>query len=202
MSMAGAPPSPLPEPLRLPRGSVRGLLAVLLTATFGYLLLQKTAVLSVLVNAVVVVIAFYFGSGASRAAYAPGRPAAGQPSGRIPIPRILLLLGFAGLAAWFLQANPTLRALPPELLEILEVLGGYVLGLSLSWIFHRRVSESALRRRLATAFRDVSAAGSLGLTGYVCYAFATGQQGVLAGQAEQLLSLVITYYFGSRVVGR
>jgi len=46
----------------------------------------------------------------------------------------------------------------------------------------------------------VSAAGALILTGYIGYSFIAAQTGILAGQAEQVLSLAITYYFGSRVI--
>ncbi len=170
-----------------------------MTATYGYLLVQATAVPTVLVNAVVVVVAFYFGS---RATATPGSPPPGQPPPRRPrIVRALLLLGFLGLAGWFLRLNPSLAAIPPELLEVLEVLGGYVLGLLVSWLIHRRALESPLRRRLAMVFRDLSAAGALGLTAYICVALATAQAGVFAGRAEEALSLVVTYYFGSRVIG-
>jgi len=202
--MAAPPsvPEPLPEPLRLPRGTVRGFLALALMGTFAYLMLRDAAAPTVLVNAVVVVLAFYFGT------HTPLAGIAGVPAGERPIwrrPRVvrgLLLLGFVGLAGWFLRMNLSLSALPSELLEILEVLGGYVLGLSLSWAFHRKAHESSLRRRIALVFRDLSAAGALGLTGFACYALATDIIGVFSGYVEQALSLVITYYFGSRVISR
>lgn len=192
-----APPSvpPLAEPLRLPRGSVHGLLALSLLGTFAYVLIHAGTSPTVLVNATVVVLAFYFGShGASTPV-----PAAGTPtSSRRPrIVRALLFLGFAGLAAWFLRSD---GALPDQLLQVLEVLGGYVLGATLSWLIHRRAHESLVRRRIAMAFRDLSALGALGLTAVACYGFATGALGAFSSEVEQALSLVITYYFGSRVI--
>lgn len=168
--------------------------------TFAFLILRDSTAPTVLVNAVVVALAFYFGThtpmgGAATVA------AAAQPTSRRPrIVRALLLLGFVGLSGWFLRTNVSLSALPPELLEILEILSGYVLGLSLSWVFHRRVHETPLRRRLALVFRDLSAFGALGLTGFACYALVTGLIGGSSGYVEQGLSLVITYYFGSRVI--
>lgn len=191
--------APLPEPLRLPRGSVRGLLAVGLMGTFAYLLLGNTSPPAVLVNAVVVVVAFYFGTrGPATGTVAPATvvPVASR---RPRVVRALLLLGFGGLAGWLYWSRLPIR---PEFLQVLEVLGGYILGLTLSWFFHRRVHETPGRRRLALVFRDLSAVGALGLTGFACYGFVTGALGILSGDVEQVLSLVITYYFGSRVLAR
>lgn len=189
--------APLPEPLRLPRGSVRGLLALALIVTFGYLGIRAIPVEPVVVNAVIVVVAFYFGSaGLQTTAGTPAAPRAGRW-----IVRGLFLLGFGGLAAWFLKDNPSLAALPPGLFEVWQVLGGYVLGLSLSWLLHRKADISALRRRATILFRDVSAIGAIAGTAVICAAFATQTAGGIVDRAEDLLSLIITYYFGSRVSG-
>ncbi len=197
--MATPPVGQLPEPLRLPHGSVRGAIAIVVAAAYGYVLLQGGTVPNVLVNAVVVVIAFYFGS---RATSTPPTVPPGQPAPHHPrLVRILLFLGFAGLTAWFLSHDPSLQGIPPALLAVLEVLGGYVLGATASWLVHRRAHETRVRHRLATVFRDVVAAGALGLTAYICFALVTNQQGVFAGRADQALSLVVTFYFGSRVIG-
>lgn len=171
-----------------------------MAAAYGYVLLFQDAVVpTVLINAVVVVIAFYFGSRATPppAAVPPGQPAPHHPR----LVRVLLFLGFAALTAWFLLHNPSLSGIPAALLAVLEVLGGYVLGATASWIVHRRAHESHVRHRFATIFRDVVAAGALGLTAYICFALVTNQQGVFAGRADQALSLVVTFYFGSRVIG-
>jgi len=199
------PVGQLPEPLRLPHGSVRGAIAVIVTAAYGYVLLQggsTPTVPTVLVNAVVVVIAFYFGSRAvsTPSAFVPGQTA--PPAPHHPrLVRILLFLGFASLTAWFLTRNPSLQGIPTDLLAVLQVLGGYVLGATASWLVHRRAHESHIRHRLATIFRDIVAVGALGLTAYICFALVTKQGGLLAGRAEQALSLVVTFYFGSRVIG-
>ncbi len=197
--MATPPVGQLPEPLRLPHGSVRGAIAIVVAAAYGYLLLQGDPVPVVLVNAVVVVIAFYFGS---RAVSTPPSVPPGQPAPHHPrLVRILLFLGFAGLTAWFLSRDPSLNGIPPPLLAVLEVLGGYVLGAAASWLVHRRAHESHVRHRLATIFRDGVAVAALGLTAYICFALVTNQQGFFAGRADQALSLVVTFYFGSRVIG-
>ncbi len=188
-------PMPLPEPLRLPRGTVHGTLALVLLATFAYLVTRGVSTPQVLVNAVVVCIAFFFGS------HAPSQPPAAPPTRRPRIVRALLVLGFAGMTVWALRAGSSLSD-RPELVEIWEVLGGYLLGLTLSWLVHRRVHESPVRRRVATVFRDLSALGALGLTIFACYSLVTGIAGTFSSYVEQALSLVITYYFGSRVLAR
>ena len=197
--VAVASPAQLPEPLRLPRGSVRGGIAVVVTATYGYLLIVGTTVPTVVLNAVVVVVAFYFGSHAT--ATPPRAPSAPPPPHRPRLVRALLFLGFLGLAGWFLWQTRTLSGIPTALVAVLEVLGGYVGGYAVSWIVHRRAHTSPLRKRLATFFRDATAIGALALTGYICYALATNQAGTFAGRTEDALSLVVTFYFGSRVIG-
>jgi len=116
--------------------------------------------------------------------------------------RILLLVGFLGLAVWFLRQGMSFTNIPPDLLAVLEVLGGYVAGAVVSWIVHRRAHESSGRRRFATAARDILALVALGLTGYICFILVTGQAGVFANRTPDALSLVVTFYFGSRVIGR
>jgi hypothetical protein len=200
------PTAEIPEPLRLPRGSVRGLIALIVTSTYAYLLLRGISVPSVLINSAVVVIAFYFGT---RAAAGPPTPGAqGQPATaaahtprRTRVVRGILLLAFLGVAAWFLRSNPSWDGLPPELRSVLEVLGGYVAGLTVSWLIHRRAHETTSRRRIATIARDLLAAGALVLTAYTCFALATGQATVFAERVADALSLVVTFYFGSRVIG-
>src|SRR3989475_11606743 len=175
MGRASAVATPLatriPEPLRLPRGSVRGTIPLLVTAAYAYLLLQDKPVPSVLVNSVVVVIAFYFGSRA--AAGPPVPPAPGQPpTFVVPAPRRtkvvrgLLLIGFAGLAAWFFRTNRPSFGIPAELVAVLEVLGGYASGMTVSWLRPRRAHENMIRKRFATIARDLIAAGGLGHAAY------------------------------------
>ena len=189
---------PLREPLRLPHGSVRGFLALALTSTFALLVVRDSTAPAVLVNAVVVSLAFYFGT---RVATPPPASAAGAtpvPAVRPPrILRALLFVGFGVLTASF----PILgKPLPPVLVQVLEVLAGYVAGLALSWVFHHRAHENVQRRRLAILYRDLSAGGALALTVFACVAFAVGLAGTMGTLVEQALSLVITYYFGSRVL--
>ncbi len=204
-SPPASPPAPLPEPLRLPRGTVHGLLALVLMGTFVYVLTRNPATAQapqVLVNAVVVCLAFYFGSHGTATSTPGAAPGTVAPSGHPRIVRGLLLLGFGGLAGWFVYSGKPISGFPESLVEIWQVLGGYVLGLTLSWVFHRRAHLSDARRRLATLFRDLSAAGALGFTVFACYAIATGLSTAFGQTVEQALSLVITYYFGSRVLAR
>src|SRR3989442_14763608 len=128
--MAAVPPVPGPEPLRLPRGSVRGTIAIFVTATYGYLLLLGKTVPAVVLNAVVVVIAFYFGThtAASRPSVPPGQPVPRPPR----LVRALLLIGFAGLALWFLGRRLSLADVPLPLVAGPQGLAGYVLGVTAS----------------------------------------------------------------------
>src|SRR2546425_3978330 len=129
--MAAVPPVPGPEPLRLPHGSVRGTIAIFVTATYGYLLLVGRSVPAVVVNAVVVVIAFYFGThtATSRPAVPPGRPVPRPPR----LVRALLLIGFAGLALWFLGQRLSPADVPLPLVAGLEGLAGDVLRGPAAW---------------------------------------------------------------------
>jgi hypothetical protein len=182
------------------------LIALIVTSTYGYLLFLGGSAPSVLINSAVVVIAFYFGShaAASPAPSVQGRlaPGAAPAPRRTKVVRGILLLAFIGLAAWFLRTNPSWGGLPADLRSVLEVLGGYVAGMTVSWLIHRRAHETTSRRRIATIARDLMAAGALGLTAYTCYALAAGQATVFAGHVADALSLVVTFYFGSRVIGR
>ena len=197
--MAAVPSVPGPEPLRLPHGSVRGTIAIFVTATYALLLLRGGLVPAVVVNAVVVVIAFYFGThtATSKPAVPPGQPVPRPPR----LVRALLLIGFAGLTLWFFSQHQSVGDIPPQLVAVLEVLAGYILGLTASWLVHRRAHISSARTRLATAFRDIVAAGALGLTAYICYSFLTTGTSIFASRTEDALSLVVTFYFGSRVIG-
>lgn len=204
MTTPAAPPAPVPlrEPLRLPHGSVHGLLALVLLGTFALLETRNVTVPTVLVNAVVVCVAFYFGSHAAAPTSTPGTSAPSGSNRRPRIVRSLFVVGFAGLVGWSLYEGRSIGQLPPELIEIWQVLGGYLLGLTLSWIVHHRAHETPLRRRIALVFRDLSAAGALAFTLFACYAMAIGIASTFGQTLEQGLSLVITYYFGSRVISR
>ena len=201
--MAAVPPTQLPEPLRLPHGSVRGGIAVVITLTYGYLILAGSAVPQVVVNAVVVVIAFYFGSHAmSTAAPKPREPGQPPPPPKPRLVRVLLLLGFLGLTLWLLrQHGLSLSAIPTELQAVLEVLSGYVAGAVVSWLVHRRAHTTMVRHRLAMFFRDATALAAIGLTLYLCYALVVPQANVFGSRVGDALSLVLTFYFGSRVIG-
>ncbi len=178
------------------------MLSIFLLITFGVLVLRNgttTATPAVFVNSVVVVIAFYFGSHPPPTPVQAGTPH--PPSTSPPrFVRALLVVGFAGLALWFLARAFAISALPSELVQIWEILAGYLAGMTASWYFHRHIHERVSSRRLATLFRDVSAAGVLLLTAFICAVYILDFVGALAGRLEQVLSLVITYYFGSRVL--
>src|SRR2546428_3021451 len=197
--MAAVPPVPGPEPLRLPHGSVRGTIAIFVTATYALLLLRGGLVPAVVVNAVVVVIAFYFGThtATSKPAVPPGQPVPRPPR----LVRALLLIGFAGLTLWFFSQHQSVGDIPPQLVAVLEVLAGYILGLTASWLVHRRAHISSARTRLATAFRDIVAAGGLGLTPYIFFFFFTTRASLFSSRTEGAPFPGVTFYFRSRLIG-
>src|SRR2546427_10651446 len=197
--MAAVPPVPGPEPLRLPHGSVRGTIAICVTATYALLLRGGGLFPAVVGTAVVVVAAFYCGThpATSKPAVPPGQPVPRPPR----LVRALLLIGFAGLTLWFFSQHQSVGDIPPQLVAVLEVLAGYILGLTASWLVHRRAHISSARTRLATAFRDIVAAGALGLTPHICFSFLFSRTSIFASRTEDALSLVVTFYFGSRVIG-
>src|SRR2546430_17485447 len=103
-------------------------------------------------------------------------PAALPPTPRrTKVVRGLLFLGFVGLAAWFLRSNPTWDGIPADLQAILEVLGGYTAGLTVSWIVHRRAPESTTRKRLATIAAGRLLPGRFGVRGHSRVCPAPGQ---------------------------
>src|SRR2546428_10393871 len=196
--MAAVPPVPGPEPFRLPHVSVRGTIATFVTATYGYLLLVGRSVPAVVVNAVVVVIAFYFGThtATSKPAVPPGQPVPRPPR----LVRALLLIGFAGLTLWFFSQHQSVGDIPPQLVAVLEVLAGYILGLTASWLVHRRAHISSARPRLATAFRDIVAAGALGLHAHNFYFLFSNRASIFSSATEEALSLVVTFYLRSLLI--
>src|SRR3989475_11631021 len=114
--MAAVPPVPGPEPLRLPHGSVRGTIAIFVTATYGYRLLQGKLVPAVVLNAVVVVIAFYFGT--HTATFKPAVPP-GPPVPRPPrLVRALLFIVFAGLQLCSLIQHMSPSDCPRQLVAV------------------------------------------------------------------------------------
>src|SRR5206468_11565790 len=122
-------------------------MGLIVPGTYSYPLLRRTAVPPVLRDSVVVVVVFCLGTRAATAppsVATPGRPLVpATPTTRhTKFVRGILLLAFGGLAAWFLRANPTVQGIPPALLAVLEVLGGYASGLIVSWLVHRRAHEN------------------------------------------------------------
>src|SRR2546429_8548927 len=117
-------------------------------------------------TAVVVVTAFFLGT-----TTAPSRPGAppGQPVPRPPrLVRALLLIGFAGLALWFLGQRLSPADVPLPLVAVLEVLAGDVLGMTASWLVPRRAPLSTVRARVGTAVPAVAPGGALGPAAYTC----------------------------------
>ena len=190
------PGPPSPQPLGLPRGSVRATLALVLCGSLWYLVARGQPVAETIANAAILVIAFYFGVRSTMPAAPVGAPTTWQP---LYLPRgtvrSILLLGFFGVIAlaWYRS-----RSLNPALLLIGQVLVSYVAGVALSAITSRRPRPVRGPSLAVAAFRHAIAIAAVGTTVLVCGSVLFDQP-ALPPIAQNALAWVVSFYFGSRV---
>ena len=201
----------VPPPLGLPPGSVRAILALVMSGTLWYMVLQDRIVPEILVEAVLLVVGFYFG-------VRQGTAPALQPAATVPSPattqspatppvkpplrlprgsvRVILLLGFFGTIAYMWNRG---RGLPDAMILILQVLASYILGYMVSALVHRRRLAGLAANRVVVAFRNLNAVAVIGVTSYVCASFAVGWAPLFPEYTSNLLAWTVAYYFGSRL---
>lgn len=194
-----------PEPLRLPRGSVRAMVTLLVASACLVVFLRRQPVPGSLLELALATVAYYFAlrrtSGAKPLAvpYAEGGSAQYSrtsstgaaplymPSGVI---RWLLIVGFAvGAGALVMQG----RMADVELLGFYTIMAGLVGG----YLFARAASGVGRSAGAMVLFNDLKALGvlvaALALGGTTMLGAAPEYPYVVMG-----LSAVVSFYFGSR----
>lgn len=183
---------PAIEPLWLPKGSVRGLMALMLAAACWARAYAGWHVPGALSSLLLAVVGFYFGF-RTKAAMLSDRvydPRAKReqplflPAGAI---RLILVVGFLWMGAALALRRELLAHL--EYLEFFFVLAGLVAG---------HLSTRLLGGRLPPAAAHVK--GMLGLLAAAALMalFVTGRDASLSPIAITLLCAAVSFYFGSR----
>lgn len=197
------PEAPLPEPLGLPRGSIRALVALAVSATCWWLIFRSASLPAALVSLVLAIIGYYFGLRSGRAVYAPASPQAssvgpasvagkareplGLPAGAI---RTVLVVGFlaAGLKAF---AGDALA--DESHLEVFLVLGGMIVG----HLFGRVLRRSA-GRGVRVAVNHVGGLVVLAAAVALAILLLTRPDIPQLPRAINVLACVVSFYYGSR----
>lgn len=191
-----APPAPhTAEPLYLPRGSVRAMVALALSGTGWIMVATDQALPAGLLSLTLTVIGFYFGL---RAKSESTRDRIFDPAVPKDLPlfmpanviRVVLIAGFAITAVVLWQRGDIHR---PAVLEffmiLLGLLGGYVIT---------RLSRPLKQTRLYEIYRHFRALGVLGATLALAILGLAGQWAEPPAPAVVVLSMIVSFYFGSR----
>jgi hypothetical protein len=179
------------DPLSLPRGSIRAIIAFALLGLLSYFLLNDVEAPLSLAFVSLLVLGHYFGARAGRSEY-QGRPPLFLPRGSIRILIIALILAMA----WFMWEDDRLPldAKNRETVVVLVALGliaGYVIRATLDFVTGGRMAKP---RRL---FENVKAILALMATAGLIIACMNSD----LEQSENIALLVtpfIAFYFGSR----
>jgi hypothetical protein len=188
-----------PQPLGLPAGSVRAIIALMLCGTLWFQVLRGEVIEDILVGSALLVVGFYFGVRSGMGP--PIAPATAEgtrqplflPRGSI---RFVLLLGFFGVIAymWFRG-----RGIPEAFLLILEVLASYIIGYIASAIVARRQMAGKKPSRALAIFRNVNAVAAMLLVGYLCGTLIFSWPRFYPEYTKNALAWIVAYYFGSRL---
>ncbi len=189
-------PSPS-TPLLLPHGSIRATMAIFICLTLWSLLLNHRPPPSVLIDAALLIVVFYFGLRSGITVAQPSTKAHHPwhlPRGSI---RLLLILGFAYTAFSIgYPFNPWTWVIN----DILLVLVTYVIGWAFSWFVHRsgRIGPGGKVNLL----RHLVALSVLVMTLSICSMFYSGRPSWVPDWllAESWLTALVAFYFGWRLV--
>lgn len=187
------------QPLGLPSGSVRAVIALTLCASLWYQVLVGGTIEPILVESALLVVGFYFGVRSGT-----GPPISPSTMERVRQPlflprgsiRVVLLLGFFGVIAYMWYQN---RAFPEAFILILEVLASYVIGYVLSVIIARRQRAGKRPSRAMAVFRNVNALLAMTACGYLCGTLLFGWPKFMPEYTGNALAWIVAYYFGSRL---
>jgi hypothetical protein len=187
--------SPSPEPLGLPKGSVRALLAMMMAATFLLLVVRGHNVPSSLTLLLLTVIGFYFGFRTQSASltdriYDPA--ATREQPLRLPagVIRTLLVLSFV-VAGVTLASHGRLTSVLTHL-EFFFILAGLLVG-----HYFGRASRGGGRRRRAMIAHVTGAVGIL-IAAVLMWVFLSEAFLRMPEWAVMALCGTVSFYFGSR----
>ncbi|MBS3821503.1 MAG: hypothetical protein GVY16_04260 [Planctomycetes bacterium] len=183
------------EPLGLPRGSVRALVALGLSATCWALVAGCRDLPPALLSLTLTVIGFYFGFRSHTDprddriydAWIHREQPLNLPGGII---RVVLVLGF-GISGLVLYSRGWLNHI--DVLEFFAILTGVVAGYLLS-----KVMTPLKRSRLYDIWRHVRALLVLAATALAAVMALQGSWTIHGGRPFMLLTAGISFYFGSR----
>jgi len=183
-----------PEPLYLPKGSIRALVTMVVAVACWVLMFQGKDVPGYLFSLLATIIGYYFGfrrkvkTAGSRIfdASAKEEEPLFLPHGFI---RFLLIVGFV-VGGIVLYARGKFRELP--YLEFFFVLFGLILGYLVAKMFSGFEGGA-----LHTLFNHLKGILVLGAAGYLAYLLLSGMY-VHSHWLALFLSSVISFYFGSR----
>jgi len=189
----------LPQPLGLPSGSVRAVIALMLSGTLWYQILNGVEPKAILVESVLLVVGFYFGV---RSGTGPPLAPASTEGTRQPLflprgsIRLVLLFGFFGVIAYMWFKN---RGIPDAFTLILEVLASYIIGYVASVIVARRQKAGKKPSKSVAVFRNANAIAAMALVGYLCGTIVFTWPVFYPEHTENAMAWIVAYYFGSRL---
>lgn len=199
------PPTPPKPPLGLPAGSVRAILAIILSGTLWYMILRRLEPPTILVESALLVVAFYFGVRSTAPVVPTTKTAARQEAPKVRQPlflprgvvRSILAVGFLGVIAYVYFRDGTIDS---ALVLILQVIVSYVVGYVFSYVLLRRARAGKELGRAVRAARNLVSLAAIGITAGASWTIATGQfTDVFPPYLQNALAWAIAFYFGSRV---
>jgi hypothetical protein len=187
---------PRPEPLGLPKGSIRALIALVMTATCAALVAQGRDVPPALISLLLAIIAFYFGF-RTKAASLSDRvydPTVRRehplylPAGVI---RMLMIAALAVTAG--LLVHQERLATNAEYVQFFVIIAGLVAG-----YFFGRVFGASGDVATRTAVAHVKGVFGLLVAAAVVGVFLAEAEDELPASAVSILCAAVSFYFGSR----
>jgi len=185
---------PIPEPLWIPRGSIRAMMTLALAITCWYLLFKGADVPDYLLGLLLTVIGYYFGfrkkmkTSESRIydAAAKSEEPLFLPAGLV---RFVLIAGFVATGVILAKAG---RLGEMKYLEFFVILAGLVVGFVLAKITRRLERTNAY-----LAFNHLKGAVVLASCVALCAILLRGF-GETQAYTGLILAAVVSFYFGSR----
>jgi hypothetical protein len=185
----------IPEPLWIPRGSIRSLTALSAAFSFFILAARGAEIPAALLALLLTVVGYYFGFRARmKAARSRIFDASARPQEPLYLPggsvRTLLILSFA-VAGIFLHRQGLLGK--ERYLEFYVLIGGLVAGYAVA-----KIAAGAAESRAFEVFNHLKGAVVLAASFSLAYLFVSGDWARLEPVHLALLCAVVSFYYGSR----